>query len=110
MKEEAKLREIKATVMRNTEESLRKISQESGMTIGEVIDRLTLRMCPKDVEIALQLIEEEIIICFSGLDHADCENAFVMLVTDLVASLPINEAIVEKLIEGGKKAEKLLSR
>ena len=38
------LKEIKATVMPQTAEGLQMLMEETGLTIGEVIDRLTLQM------------------------------------------------------------------
>ena len=43
------LKEIKATVMPQTAEGLQMLMEETGLTIGEVIDRLTLQMCPDDL-------------------------------------------------------------
>ena len=39
------LKEIKATVMPQTAEGLQMLMEETGLTVGEVIDRLTLQMC-----------------------------------------------------------------
>ena len=43
------LKKIKATVMPQTAEGLQMLMEETGLTIGEVIDRLTLQMCPDDL-------------------------------------------------------------
>lgn len=43
------LKEIKATVMPQTAEGLQMLMEETGLTVGEVIDRLTLQMCPDDL-------------------------------------------------------------
>ena len=38
------LKEIKATVMPQTAEGLQMLMEETGLTVGEVIDRLTLQI------------------------------------------------------------------
>ena len=45
------LKEIKATVMPQTAEGLQMLMEETGLTVGEVIDRLTLQMCPDDLSL-----------------------------------------------------------
>ena len=47
------LKEIKATVMPQTAEGLQMLMEETGLTIGEVIDRLTLQMRPDDLGFAV---------------------------------------------------------
>ena len=54
------LKEIKATVMPQTAEGLQTLMEETGLTIGEVIDRLTLQMCPDDLGFAVCFAQDQV--------------------------------------------------
>jgi len=54
------LKKIKATVMPQTAEGLQMLMEETGLTIGEVIDRLTLQMCPDDLGFAVCFAQDQV--------------------------------------------------
>lgn len=54
------LKEIKATVMPQTAEGLQMLMEETGLTVGEVIDRLTLQMCPDDLGFAVCFAQDQV--------------------------------------------------
>lgn len=89
---------IEAEVMPQTAAALQKLSHDVDLTIGQVIDRLTLRMTAHDVDYAVQLANEEVMTCLSGLDHQNFQIAFEQLVLNLAAALPGDKltALVEK--------------
>lgn len=59
------LKEIKATVMPQTAEGLQMLMEETGLTVGEVIDRLTLQMCPDDLGFAVCFAQDQIFFSIS---------------------------------------------
>ena len=61
------LKEIKATVMPQTAEGLQMLMEETGLTIGEVIDRLTLQMCPDDLGVADCFAQDQVFFSISNL-------------------------------------------
>lgn len=89
---------IEAEVMPQTAAALQKLSHDVDLTVGQVIDRLTLRMTAHDVDYAVQLANEEVMTCLSGLDHQNFQIAFEQLVLNLAAALPGDKltALVEK--------------
>lgn len=89
---------VEADVMPQTAAALQKLSHDADLTIGQVIDRLTLRMTAHDVDHAVQLANEEVMTCLSGLDHQNFQIAFEQLVLNLAAALPTEKltALVEK--------------
>lgn len=58
------LKEIKATVMPQTAEGLQMLMEETGLTIGEVIDRLTLQMRPDDLGFAVCFAQDQVFSVF----------------------------------------------
>lgn len=99
MKRKTGVRKIHANVMKQTEQGLLRLAKESGLSVGEIIDRVTLNMRPSDPELAVQLLEEEIIICLSGLSDEDYKIAVTDLIVDLVSVVAHDEQIIDKLIE-----------
>ena len=86
-----RLTEIQATVIADTAKSLNEMSDTAKMSIGEVIDRLTLRFTPDDYEIAANIVETEILMIFSKLPEAEVEKGLRRVTTDLLAMLVKNE-------------------
>lgn len=84
---EFELVSIEAAVMPQTAAALQKLSHEVDLTIGQVIDRLTLRLTAHDVDHAVQLANEEVLSCLSGLNHDDFQVAFEKLVLNLAATM-----------------------
>lgn len=99
MKEKEALTTIPVTILRHTEAGLQKLSHDSGLTVGEVIDRLTLKISPENREIAVQLAAEQIMIAFSGLPGSEYKNAFCDLIVYLISVLHPNEELIQKLLD-----------
>ena len=70
-----KVVEINVKVMSKTKEVLEDIAETGGLSIGEVIDRLVLKLCPDDVEEAHILILENILINTSRLTQEQSDEA-----------------------------------
>lgn len=83
-----KVVDIKVTVMRETAEILTEISNTSGLTKGEIIDRHTMNMVPHDPDYAVELAIEESLICLSGLNEKQYIQAFTDLLAVLLAAIP----------------------
>lgn len=71
------LENLDITVMKGTADGLRKIAHDAGMTIGEVVDRLTIQMCPTDPDIAFTFIMQEILIITSDLNKENKEKVLL---------------------------------
>lgn len=98
--------EIKATVMNQTVESLTQLCQNTGLSIGEVIDRLTMNMRPKEKDLAVSMAFQEIIMILSALPEEDNNAAFLDLITTLIAMVPgeFEDGLIK---EAGEKRENL---
>lgn len=90
-KKKGELVDIQATVMKETLDGINSICETSGLTIGEVIDRLTLKMVPYEADFAIQLAQEQMVICLSGLDEEEYTKAFIEILVVLLAALPTEE-------------------
>ena len=74
------LKEIKATVMPQTAEGLQMLMEETGLTIGEVIDRLTLQMCPDDLGFAVCFAQDQVFFSISSLPEEEQEEALTKII------------------------------
>lgn len=92
------LKEITATVMPQTEEGLQTLMEQTGLTIGEVIDRLTLQMYPEKTEQAILLAEEQVIFSLTKLTEKQTEKALTEIIIFLAGYVP-----AERLMELQKK-------
>ena len=98
---------IEASVMPQTAQALEKLSHDADLTKGEVIDRLTLRMTAHQVDYAVQLANEEVMMCLSGLNHDDFQVAVPGLMVNLAAAMDSKE--LEQLVgEAKAKQEELM--
>ena len=73
------LKEIKATVMPQTAEGLQMLMEETGLTIGEVIDRLTLQMRPDDLGFAVCFAQDQVFFSISNLPEEEQEEALTKI-------------------------------
>ena len=89
---------IEASVMPQTAAALQKLSHDADLTVGEVIDRLSLRMTAHNVDYAVKLANEEVMTCLSGLSHDDFQVGYEQLVLNLAAALSPEklQSVVEK--------------
>lgn len=85
-----KLEKIEATVMPQTAESIRKSQEETGLTIGELIDRMTLHIKPRDAKVAIQLILEDVAIIISELTTEQTLEVLSAITSTLTALLPLD--------------------
>lgn len=74
------LKEITATVMPQTEEGLQTLMEQTGLTIGEVIDRLALQIYPEKPEQAILLAEEQVIFSLTKLTEKQTEKALTEII------------------------------
>lgn len=80
--------EIKAIVLCETMSALKQMAEHTDLSVGEVIDRLTLQMRPTQAAPAVRVALEEIGIVFSALEEADMTQAVRELIALLTACLP----------------------
>lgn len=85
------LTELQVTVMKKTAAALDEMGNRGGMSVGEVIDRLTVHFRPKDPELALHLAETEVLMLTTELDKSETEKYLKQLVIDLCAMVTENE-------------------
>ena len=81
------LEDIQITVMKKTARDLREITKETGLTMGEAVDRLTERMTTTDPEIAKTLLQEELVIILLKLSPEDREDVYKELAKSLLIVL-----------------------
>lgn len=84
------LKEIKATVMPQTAEGLQMLMEETGLTIGEVIDRLTLQMCPDDLGFAVCFAQDQVFFSISSLPEEEQEEALTKIIIFLAGLVPVD--------------------
>lgn len=83
--------EIKATVLEQTKQAINAMMKDSGGTIGEVIDKMTIHFSPRDPTIAFPLAMGELGICLSGLAPAESKKAYIEVAAVLMASMTKEE-------------------
>lgn len=93
--------EINATVMVQTEATLKSMMESTQLTIGEVIDRLALQMTPRDKAAAAVLAGERVAMCFSQLPKAQFRAAYLEFLTMLASILSPEE--LDELCRGTKQ-------
>ena len=103
------LKEITATVMPQTEEGLQTLMAQTGLTIGEVIDRLTLQIYPERQEQAILLAEEQVIFSLTKLTEKQTEKALTEIIIFLAGYVPA-EHLVELQKKVAASREKNLER
>ena len=80
---EKKLAEINATVVPKTKETLEALATASGLSIGEVIDRMLLAVSPSDVNDAYLLILDQVLIATQRLEHDQFNEVILMVLKAL---------------------------
>lgn len=85
------LETMEITVMRDTAEGLRKIAGEIERTPGEVVDRLAIRMSPKDPDVAGTLLIEESVVVTAALSTEDRRAVYKNIARAFVATIPPRE-------------------
>ena len=72
-----KLAEINVTVVSKTKEILEGIAETAGLSVGEVIDRMVLKLCPENVDDAHLLILENILITTKCLTREQLDETML---------------------------------
>ncbi len=100
------LKDIQATVMRQTAEALDELTAQCSLSVGEVIDRLVLQMRPENPDVALEVAESEIFILISNLSREDAEKVIWDLATELSALVVKDKSDGEKFLQAAMEARK----
>ena len=94
------LTEIKATVLQQTKNSIEGMCEVSGLSMGEIIDRMALKWSAKDPEHATQLILDDMIIHTRDLSPEDFDKTVFGILVVLKKSLSIDEPdAIKKVID-----------
>lgn len=78
-----KLAEINAKVVPKTKETLEALANASGLSVGEVIDRMLLAVSPSDVNDAYLLILDQVLIATQRLEHDQFNEVILMVLKAL---------------------------
>lgn len=100
------LRNIQATVMRQTAEALDELTERCSLSAGEVIDRLVLQMRPENPDVALEVAESEIFILISNLSKENAEKVIWDLAVGLSAMVIKDKSDGERLLQAAMEARK----
>ena len=104
-KNDTGLVEISAVILEQTKEVLDSISEGATLTIGEAIDRLALKMAPRNSEMAVSIALDQVVASLSALTREEFEDAYFEIAATLAAFLPrekvnsIRRAAIDKRIE-----------
>lgn len=94
------LTEITATVLQQTKNSIEGMCEVSGLSIGEIIDRMALKWSAKDPEHAMQLILDDMIIHARDLSPEDFNLTVLGILAVLKRSLSKDEPdAIRKVID-----------
>lgn len=78
-----RLMELNTTVCKETKEVLDALSDASGLSAGEVIDRMILAVSPSNVEKAYLLILDQLLIATQRLNHEQFNEVVLMVLKAL---------------------------
>lgn len=79
---------LEITVSKRTAEGLREAAQETGMTIGEIVDSLASETVPTDPKTATIFALQEAFAILSHLDYEDYQKAYFDLTAAIMAYYP----------------------
>ena len=97
------LEDLKITVMKTTAQDLRRISEETGLAIGEAVDRLAESMATTDPEIAKILIQEDLVIIPAKLNREQREDVFKEIAKSLLMTFDPDTMV--DLVEQAKEEQ-----
>lgn len=98
--EKTSLTEITATVLQQTKDSIEGMCEASGLSIGEIIDRMALKWSAKDPEHAMQLILDDMVIHTRDLSPEDFNLTVAGILAVIKMSLTKDEPdAISKVIE-----------
>lgn len=84
-------KKIELTVQATTAEDLEYIAQKSGLTTGEIVDRLVARASTDDPDIAERLAMDNLIIAVSKLSSENLVMAIFDIATNLMLANPAKD-------------------
>lgn len=84
-------KKIELTVQATTAEDLEYIAQKSGLTTGEIVDRLIARASTDDPDIAERLAMDNLIIAVSKLSSENLVMAIFDIATNLMLANPAKD-------------------
>lgn len=87
----SKLSEITATVATKTKKVLEDIAKTGGLSVGEVIDRMVMKLSPEDAQEAAMLILDNILITTSKLNQEQLNEAIFKVLDVIGGSFTKNE-------------------
>lgn len=94
------LKEIKATVMPQTAEGLQMLMEETGLTVGEVID-------PDDLGFAVCFAQDQVFFSISNLPEEEQEEALTKIIIFLAGLVPVDHLKGLEQAAISKRAERL---
>ena len=95
------LKTLEITVMKSTAEDLEYLSQKSGMSIGEVVDRLTNRTGIEDPAVTSMLILDNFVLLTARLSRDDFVEVAYDLIETLLFAFP--PEVMDEIVEEAKK-------
>ena len=100
-KKEDLTKTLEATVMSKTLYVIQQMAQASQLSVGEVIDRLTLRLQATEINAAVLFAMDQIQILFSALSDDQLSEAFIQLVISIATFFPLDilETLPERVLE-----------
>lgn len=94
------LTEITATVLQQTKDSIESMCEVSGLSVGEIIDRMALNWSAKDPDHAIQLILDDMVIHTRNLSPADFNLTVAGILAVLKRGLAKDEPeAIKKVLE-----------
>lgn len=97
------LKTLVITVMKSTAEDLEYLSQKSGMSIGEVVDRLTNRTGIENPEVTSRLILDNFVLLTARLSRDDFVEVTYDLIGMLLLAFP--PEVMDEIVEDAKKKQ-----
>lgn len=86
-----KLSEINATVVTKTKNTLEGIEKLTGLTVGEILDRMVLNCCPTDTDKAYLLILDNILISTENLNQEQFNETIYKVLKALEDCFAVDE-------------------
>lgn len=104
MSENNRIVEMNVKVIKETKESIEKLSEQTGMTTGEVIDRLLLTCSPTDAEMAYLFMMDNFMINTKNLSSEQFNEVLLKFLKALDSGYKENDPdemreILDRLLE-----------
>lgn len=99
------LKTLEITVMKSTAEDLEFLAQKSGMSIGEVVDRLTNRTGMEAPKVIYRIILDHIILLSARLTVDD----YITMSSDLIGMLLLAfpPEVMDEIVEDAKRKQEI---